>query len=64
MIVAVSEDVPLDDDELLLWGWWTRFDCARDVVPASAELRGAWAAVRGPLGIDATWKRGYPEVVG
>jgi len=62
-IVAVSEDVPLDDDELLLWGIFTRFDCARDIVPFAAESRGAWTQVRGPLGIDATWKRGYPEPV-
>ncbi len=63
LIVAVSADVPLDDDELLLWGIFTRFDCARDVVPAQTETRGAWLTCRGPLGIDATWKRGYPEPV-
>jgi 4-hydroxybenzoate decarboxylase subunit C len=63
LIVAVSEDVPLADDTLLLWGIFTRFDCARDIVPAATESRGAWLAVRGPLGIDATWKRGYPEPV-
>jgi len=63
LIVAVSADVPLDDDELLLWGIFTRFDCARDIVPARAETRGAWLTCRGPLGIDATWKPGYPEPV-
>jgi 4-hydroxy-3-polyprenylbenzoate decarboxylase len=63
LIVAVSPDVPLDDDELLLWGIFTRFDCARDVVPAATETRGAWLGCRGPLGIDATWKTGYPEPV-
>jgi 4-hydroxy-3-polyprenylbenzoate decarboxylase len=63
LIVAVSPDVPLDDDELLLWGIFTRFDCARDVIPAAIEVRGAWASCRGPLGIDATWKTGYPEPV-
>ncbi len=63
LVVAVSPDVPLDDDELLLWGIFTRFDCARDTVPASVEARGAWIACRGPLGIDATWKAGYPEPV-
>ena len=26
IIAAVSPDVPLDDDELLLWGIFTRFD--------------------------------------
>ena len=63
LIAAVSADVPLDDDELLLWGVFTRFDCARDVVPAAVERRGAWQTCRGPLGIDATWKTGYPEPV-
>jgi 4-hydroxy-3-polyprenylbenzoate decarboxylase len=63
LIVAVSADVPLDDDELLLWGIFTRFDCARDIVPARTEVRGAWLTCRGPLGIDATWKAGYPEPV-
>jgi UbiD family decarboxylase len=63
LIAAVSSDVPLADDELLLWGVFTRFDCARDVVPASVEQRGAWQTCRGPLGIDATWKTGYPEPV-
>ncbi len=63
LIVAVSPDVPLDDDELLLWGIFTRFDCARDSIPAQVETRGAWLTCRGPLGIDATWKSGYPEPV-
>lgn len=63
LITVVSDDVPLDDDELLLWGIFTRFDCARDIVPAHTETRGAWLTCRGPLGIDATWKTGYPEPV-
>lgn len=64
LVVAVSEDVPLDDDVMLLWGIFTRFDCARDIVPAAIEVRGAWLTARGPLGIDATWKSGYPDPVG
>ncbi len=63
LIATVSEDVPLDDDDLLLWGVFTRFDCARDVVPARTETRGAWTVCRGPLGIDATFKSGYPDPV-
>jgi len=63
LLVAVSDDVPLTDDEMLLWGVFTRFDCARDIVPAAVETRGAWLTCRGPLGIDATWKDGYPEPV-
>ncbi len=61
LIATVSEDVPLDDDQLLLWGIFTRFDCARDLVPAKAEFRGGWPLYEGPLGLDATWKQGYPE---
>jgi 4-hydroxy-3-polyprenylbenzoate decarboxylase len=63
LVAVVSADVPLDDDELLLWGVFTRFDCARDLLPARTETRGAWLTCRGPLGIDATWKPGYPEPV-
>ncbi len=63
LVVAVSPDVPLDDDERLLWGIFTRFDCARDLIPATTETRGAWTVCRGPLGIDATWKDGYPAPV-
>jgi 4-hydroxy-3-polyprenylbenzoate decarboxylase len=63
LVVSVSDDVPLDDDELILWGIFTRFDCARDVIPATTETRGAWTVCRGPLGIDATWKQGYPDPV-
>ncbi len=63
LLAAVSDDVPLDDDELLLWGIFTRFDCARDLVPAHTETRGAWTVCRGPLGVDATWKAGYPAPV-
>ena len=63
LLVAVSDDVPLSDNETLLWGVFTRFDCARDIIPAATETRGAWLTCRGPLGIDATWKVGYPEPV-
>jgi len=63
LIVAVSKDVPIDDDTMLIWGIFTRFDCARDVIPAATESRGAWLTSRGPLGIDASWKPGYPEPV-
>ena len=63
LVATVSEDVPLDDDDLLLWGVFTRFDCARDVIPARTETRGAWTVCRGPLGIDATFKSGYPDPV-
>lgn len=63
LIVAVSPDVPLDDPTLLLWGIFTRFDAARDVVFTEVTLHGAWPSPGGRMGIDATWKVGYPEPV-
>lgn len=59
----VSPDVPHADDDLLLWGIFRRFDCARDILPARTETRGAWTVCRGPLGFDATLKDGYPAPV-
>lgn len=64
LIAAVSRDVPMDDEELLVWGLFTRFDCARDLTCARAEMKGAWPRYQGPLGLDATWKTGYPKPVG
>ncbi len=61
MIAAVSPDVDLNDDENLLWGIFTRFEPARDVFFAYAELRASSPIYSGPMGIDATWKQGYPE---
>ena len=74
LIAAVSPDVDLQDAESLLWGLFTRFDPARDVTFTSSELRGAcpptkdfgggaWPVHRGCLGIDATFKSGYPDPV-
>ena len=63
IIVLVSEDVPLEDEVLLIWGIFTRFDCERDILFSRTELRGPRAVHSGPLGIDATWKKGYPEPV-
>jgi 4-hydroxy-3-polyprenylbenzoate decarboxylase len=59
----VSPDVPLDDDTLRLWGVFTRFDAARDVVFTESRLVGSWPGHRGRLGIDATFKEGYPGPV-
>lgn len=61
IVAVVSQDVSLDDREQLLWGIFTRFDPARDVVFARAELRGVWPIYHGPMGIDATFKEGYPD---
>ncbi len=61
LVAAVSDDVDLEDPTSLLWGLLTRFEPARDVIFARAELRGVQPVYRGPLGIDATFKSGYPE---
>jgi 4-hydroxy-3-polyprenylbenzoate decarboxylase len=52
--------VNLDDDENLQWGIFTRFDPARDMVFSEKEFSGARPVYRGIVGIDATWKQGYP----
>jgi 4-hydroxy-3-polyprenylbenzoate decarboxylase len=61
MVVAVSPDVRLDDDENLQWGIFTRFDPARDMFFTEQTFVGARPVYRGIVGIDATWKEGYPE---
>ena len=63
LIAAVSSDVDLAQQESVLWGIFTRFDPARDVVFSEANLNGAWPVYRGCLGIDATFKPGYPDPV-
>jgi 4-hydroxybenzoate decarboxylase subunit C len=59
-VVAVSPDVNLDDDENLQWGIFTRFDPARDMMFSEQAFVGARPVYRGIIGIDATWKPGYP----
>ena len=59
-VVAVSDDVDLRDTENLVWGIFTRFDPARDMVVGSMEFIGARPVYRGRVGMDATWKEGYP----
>jgi 4-hydroxy-3-polyprenylbenzoate decarboxylase len=61
MAVAVSEDVDPRDRTQMLWGWFTRFEPARDVLFARSEMRGVVAHHQGRMGIDATLKPGYPE---
>ena len=61
MIAAVSDDVDLNDQTDLMWGIFTRFDPARDIVFPEMRMEGAAPLYRGPMGIDATWKRGYPD---
>lgn len=62
-VVAVSPDVNLEDDEQLQWGIFTRFDPARDMLFEHQEFLGARPVYKGCVGIDATWKTGYPAPV-
>jgi 4-hydroxy-3-polyprenylbenzoate decarboxylase len=61
MIACVSEDVDIHDKESYIWGVFTRFDCERDVIFTETTLHGISPIYRGVMGIDATWKPGYPE---
>ena len=61
--VLVSEDVPLNDRRMMLWGWFTRFDPLVDLHPAKREAVGNRLILCPPIMIDATWKEGYREPV-
>ena len=61
--VMVSPDVPMDDERLMLWGWFTRFDPFADIHPASREQSGNRLILHTPIAIDATWKEGYRQPV-
>ena len=70
IVVAISEDVDIDDNENLIWGIFTRFDAVLDVMFSRSEFHGLAPVYSGVLGIDATWKEGYqkplvmdPEIV-
>jgi UbiD family decarboxylase len=61
IIAAVSEDVDLSNDMEVIWGIFTRFDAARDVFFTSSKLERSVVINEGIVGIDATWKPGYPN---
>ncbi|HXG00808.1 MAG TPA: hypothetical protein VNL69_08470, partial [Bacteroidota bacterium] len=61
IIATVSEDVDLRDRENYIWGIFTRFDCERDIVFTEQKLVGISPVYKGIMGIDATWKPGYPR---
>jgi len=61
--VMVSQDVPLDDPAMILWGWFTRFDPLADLHPARREAAGNRMILHPPIAIDATWKQGYRRPV-
>ncbi len=62
-VAAVSEDVELNDETSVMWGIFTRFDPARDMIFTRQSFRGAAPVYEGRIGIDATWKQGYPPPV-
>ncbi len=61
IVAAVSEDVDLHNDMEVIWGMFTRFDAARDVIFTHSSLAGSTVVNEGIMGIDATWKPGYPN---
>ena len=61
MVAAVSEDVNLSSDLEVIWGIFTRFDAARDVIFTRSKLVGSSPVHEGVMGIDSTWKPGYPN---
>ncbi len=63
LLALVSDDVDISDSVSLVWGLFTRFDAARDMQFTSSSLRQAWPLHQGVLGLDATWKKGYPDPV-
>lgn len=61
IIAAVSEDVDVFNQEKTIWGIFTRFDAERDIVFTEQKLVGISPIYKGIMGIDATWKEGYPK---
>jgi menaquinone biosynthesis decarboxylase len=61
LVAAVSADVDIRDKESYIWGIFTRFDCERDIVFTEQRLIGISPVYKGIMGIDATWKEGYPK---
>ena len=59
-VAAVSDDVDLQSETSVLWGIFTRFDPARDMLFSRQSFVGARPVYGGRIGIDATWKPGYP----
>lgn len=62
-VAAVSDDVDLADEGNIVWGIFTRFDPARDMLFERQEFIGAKPVYGGRVAIDATWKPGYPPPV-
>ena len=63
IVVVVSSDIELGDDTEVIWGIFTRFDPYLDVIFEKTELRMSAVIYDGRMGIDATIKKWYPEVI-
>ena len=61
--VLVSPDVPVEDNRLALWGWFTRFDPYRDFHATRQIVEENRLRFEPPFMIDATWKKGYRKPV-
>ncbi len=61
LIAAVSDDVDIRDRENYIWGVFTRFDCERDIIFTEQRMMGISPIYKVIMGIDATWKEGYPK---
>ena len=61
MAATVSFDVDINEQESYIWGVFTRFDCERDISFSEQKMIGISPIYKGILGIDATWKNGYPN---
>jgi len=59
-VVAVSDDIDLASESSVVWGMFTRFDPARDMLFGRQSFVGARPVYSGRIAIDATWKTGYP----
>jgi 4-hydroxy-3-polyprenylbenzoate decarboxylase len=58
---VLSEDIDIKEPESYIWGLFTRFDCERDIVFSKQRMIGISPIYQGLMGIDATWKKGYPK---
>ncbi len=61
IVATVSDDIDIQNEENTIWGIFTRFDCALDIEFSKQQFVGTLPIYNGVLGIDATWKEGYPE---
>ncbi len=63
IVAVVSADIDIHDDTELIWGIFTRFDPYLDVIFEETELRGSAVIYGRRMGIDASFKEWYPEVI-